>query len=54
VRQWLVDQLARDHPPDAAAVERVLAVARGEVLACELEGGERVERHAQRLSIKRA
>lgn len=45
VRRWL----AGDHPPDAATVERVLAVARGEVRACELPGGERVERSQMRL-----
>lgn len=45
VRRWL----AGDHPPDAATVERVLAVARGEVRACELPGGERVERSQRRL-----
>jgi tRNA(Ile)-lysidine synthase len=37
------------HPPDAAAVERVLAVARGEAVACEIAGGWRVRRSAQRL-----
>ena len=42
VRRWLADP----YPPPAAAVERVLAVARGDVLACELPGGRRVSRHA--------
>jgi tRNA(Ile)-lysidine synthase len=37
------------HPPDAAAIERVLAVARGEAVACELAGGRRVVRSGQRL-----
>jgi tRNA(Ile)-lysidine synthase len=46
VRQWLTGR----HPPDAATVERVLAVARGDILACELPGGDRIERHRQRLS----
>jgi tRNA(Ile)-lysidine synthase len=45
VRHWLTT----DHPPDAATVERVLAVAHGEAAACELPGGERVSRHQQRL-----
>jgi tRNA(Ile)-lysidine synthase len=43
VRAWLrcgVEQ----HPPSAAAVERVLAVARGDAVACEVEGGRRVQR----------
>lgn len=47
LRRWLADPL----PPDAAGVERVLAVARGEHTACELEGGRRVARHHQRLVI---
>jgi len=33
------------------AVERVLAVARGEVIACELPGGFRISRTNQRISI---
>ena len=46
VRRWLTGE----HPPDAATVERVLAVARGEAVACELPGGDRVSRRNQRLS----
>lgn len=38
-----------DHPPSSAAVERVMAVARGDVTACELEGGRRVSRSRGRL-----
>jgi tRNA(Ile)-lysidine synthase len=50
VRAWLRfgDEL---HPPDAAAVERVLAVARGERVACEVDGGRRVQRSRGRLHI---
>ena len=40
------------HPPDAAAVARVLAVARGEAVACELAGGWRVARTAGRLRLE--
>ena len=47
VRRWL----SGGHPPDSATVERVLAVARGEALACEVGGGRRVERHAMRLRL---
>ena len=47
IRRWL----STTHPPDAAAVERVLAVARGEVIACELPGGIRISRTNQRISI---
>lgn len=48
VRRWLTSD---GYPPDGATVERVLAVARGDRLACELAGGHRVERHRQRLSV---
>jgi tRNA(Ile)-lysidine synthase len=47
VRQWLT----ATHPPDLATVDRVLAVARGEAVACDVGGGRRVERTAQRLRI---
>jgi tRNA(Ile)-lysidine synthase len=40
------------HPPDAAAVARVLAVARGEAVACEVAGGWRVARTAGRLRLE--
>ncbi len=48
VRRWLSQA---GYPPDAAAVDRVLAVAGGEAVACELAGGRRVERSRQRLRI---
>jgi tRNA(Ile)-lysidine synthase len=48
LRHWLVEA---GYPPDAAAIERVMAVARGDVIACELPGGRRVERSNQRLRI---
>jgi tRNA(Ile)-lysidine synthase len=47
VRRWL----AVDHPPDAATVERVLAVASGASRACDVGLGRRVERHAMRLHL---
>lgn len=47
VRAWL----SGDHPPDLASVERVLAVARGDALACEVAGGRRVSRSGQRLRL---
>ena len=48
LRAWLT---VDDYPPDAAAVERVMALARGEAKACELPGGRRVERSGQRFTI---
>ena len=53
VRAWLRAGEER-HPPDAAAVERVLAVARGEMTACEVPGGRRVRRSRQRLTLEPA
>jgi tRNA(Ile)-lysidine synthase len=51
VRTWLRAALGSAHPLDAAATERVLAVARGAVLACELPGGGRVSRSRGRLLV---
>jgi tRNA(Ile)-lysidine synthase len=48
LRRWLA---VDGYPPDAAAIERVLQVARGEAVACEIEGGRRVERSRRRFRI---
>lgn len=48
VRRWL--RAGGPHPPDLAAVDRVLAVARGEAIATEVPPGVRVSRRAGRLS----
>jgi tRNA(Ile)-lysidine synthase len=50
VRAWLAAYAS--YPPSLAAVDRVIAVARGEAAACEVAGVGRVERHAQRLSVR--
>jgi tRNA(Ile)-lysidine synthase len=50
VRAWLTDGGAA-LPPSADEVERVLAVARVEVGACEVSGGRRVERSGMRLTL---
>ena len=50
VRRWLRDG-PEQHPPDAATVARVLAVARGEAVACDVGGGRAVRRHAQHLYV---
>ena len=48
IRRWLT----RDgYPPDYASVQRVLAVANGEGIACEIAGGYRVERSQQHFII---
>ena len=49
VRRWLT---VGGYPPDAAAVERVLAVARGHQVACEISPRIRVQRTQQRLRIE--
>ena len=54
VRRWLRGAGpggAEHHPPDAASTERVLAVARGEAVACELPGGWRAARSGGRLRL---
>lgn len=48
LRSWLTED---GYPPDAASIERVLEVARGEHTACEISGGRRVERSLQRLRL---
>jgi tRNA(Ile)-lysidine synthase len=52
VRRLLGD--GQPYPPDAAAVERVLAVARGEAVACEVAPGRRVRRSGARLFVEPA
>jgi tRNA(Ile)-lysidine synthase len=52
IRAWLrCDSDAEHHPPDAATVERVLAVARGEAKGSDIGGGRRVVRSRGRLTI---
>jgi tRNA(Ile)-lysidine synthase len=51
VREWLRADHPERHPPDAATVERVLAVARGEVVGAEVGRGRRVGRSRGRLSL---
>ncbi len=46
LRSWLA---ADGYPPDAAAIERVLDVARGNAAGCELAGNVTVRRTGQRL-----
>ena len=55
VRRWLRCVLdgGEAHPPDAAAVDRVLAVARCEIDATEVAGGVRIARSGGRLSVHR-
>ncbi len=58
LRRWLRVQLsAKDelgdlHPPSSAEIERALQVVDGDVVAAELEGGRRLSRRAQRLTLE--
>jgi tRNA(Ile)-lysidine synthase len=48
LRRWLADP----YPPTAADIERVLAVARGDAVATEIQGGRRIARQGQRLHLR--
>ncbi|HSL73784.1 MAG TPA: tRNA lysidine(34) synthetase TilS [Ilumatobacteraceae bacterium] len=48
LRRWLE---LDGYPPDSASVTRVLAVANGDVSACQVAGGRRVERRNGRLEV---
>jgi tRNA(Ile)-lysidine synthase len=56
--RWLRVRLAtrtehdETYPPSADEVTRALSVVRGEVVACELSGGRRLSRRAQRLTLE--
>jgi tRNA(Ile)-lysidine synthase len=50
IRSWLTNPLV----PDSATVERVLEVARGNTLACDVGLGRQVRRSQQRLRITEA
>ncbi|MDP1794516.1 MAG: tRNA lysidine(34) synthetase TilS [Acidimicrobiales bacterium] len=52
IRTWLRDHL-EGYPPDAAAVDRVLAVARGEAKATDVVAGVAVARTNRRLRVVR-
>ena len=47
LRRWLSDP----YPPDLATLDRVLAVARGEALACDIGENRQIRRSKQRLTL---
>jgi hypothetical protein len=51
LREWLRAGTEERHPPDAATIDRVMAVVRGDAIATELGGNRRVERTAGKLRI---
>jgi tRNA(Ile)-lysidine synthase len=57
LRRWLRGQLSRHdadgvHPPSSDEIERVMGVVRGDVVATELAGHQRLSRSAQRLTLE--
>jgi tRNA(Ile)-lysidine synthase len=58
LRRWLRrqlslnDELGDQHPPSSAEIERALRVVDGDAVAAELEGGRRLSRRAQRLTLE--
>ncbi len=53
LRQWIQSGTGSQYPPDAATIERVLAVARNNCRSTDLGGGWRVSRSSQRLGLSR-
>ena len=53
LRRWIQRETGADHPPDAATIERVMAVVRNEARSTEIGGGWRVTRSSQRLGLER-
>ncbi len=53
LRRWIQRETSAEHPPDAAAIDRVMAVVRNEIRSTEIGGGWRVTRSSQRLGLQR-
>jgi tRNA(Ile)-lysidine synthase len=54
IRLWWEQTTAIGYPPDAAAIERILCVARGQSVSCQVGNGWSVMRSAGRLSLQQA
>lgn len=52
LRQWFRSVAPDAYVPDAAAIERIMRVVSGEVIGCEIAGGQRIRRSKGRLSIE--
>ncbi len=52
LQRWIRSETGDEYRIDAASIERVLCVARGEALAAEVNGGWRISRSQQRLTIE--
>lgn len=53
LRRWIADATDLTHPVDAAAIDRALAVAGGDVPRADLRGGWSIARTAGRLRLER-
>ena len=53
VRRWWRDVTGLDHPPDAAAIGRILDVAAGKIARADVVAGWYVRRQQQRLTLFR-
>lgn len=51
LRRWWLTETASGYPPDAAAIERMLSVARGDAIACDVSDGWTLRRSRQRLRL---
>ncbi len=54
VQRWISDQTGTEHAVGHAAIERVLRVVAGEVVAAEVPGGHRIARSNHRLELQRS
>lgn len=52
LREWWLAETATDYPPDANAIDRMLDVARGEAVSCDVSGGWTLRRTDQRLRLE--
>lgn len=52
LRRWIQHETNSEHPPDAAATERAMAVVRNEARSTEIGGGWRLTRSSQRLGLE--
>ncbi|WP_419918542.1 tRNA lysidine(34) synthetase TilS [Candidatus Poriferisocius sp.] len=53
LRRWIQSETGSRYPPDAATIDRVLAVARNQSRSTDVGGGWRISRSAQRLGLSR-
>jgi len=54
VREWLITEVSPEHPPDAATIERVMAVAEGHAVGTEVGQGYEVRRSQNRLRLQKS